>query len=378
MIVIGCGEDPPPPAPRSEPAPPPAPIASPRAIASETAFAITATDEGAVLFYGAPYSERGGLRAVVVGPHGETIGQPFGQDVSVWSQRSADAASPIVEVEAAATGRLVGVVWLVDHGARVLAYSAYSNDGGRTFAEAVELGPSVSLPRDRRGRLSIAANEEGQLRFYQRVEDGPCVGEARGETCAIFVGRAVGSDLSGDERGVERREVARPCDPLVSGLRWHGGTRYVSICDLDGDTPQTTVVAIRPAIDWAAITEHACAPAGIAPLDQGIVAFTACDRAYVLDEMGGDVARLDAPVRTPACAEGRVELRLSSGSITRRLRLAGAADHLEALLPPTIAEEGARAVWTGEAMLVALRVGREVKLRRYACARGRFDRTDVR
>ena len=38
--------------------------------------------------------------------------------------------------------------------------------------------------------------------------------------------------------------------------------------------------------------------------------------------------------------------------------------------------EGSRAVWTGEAVLIATPLGREVALRRYECGRGGFHRTD--
>lgn len=375
MLAIACSEEAPPARPRPEPPPPPLPIAAPRALGGENAFAMAPTDDGAVLFFGAAYTEGGGLRAVPLGPHGEEVAR----DVVVWSPARADAAFPIVEVEAAAIGRRVGVAWIVDHGTRAVAYSSFSTDGGRTFAAASELGPSVTLARTLRGRLAIAANDDGELRMYQRIDDGPCVGEERGQSCARFVGRAVGGDLSTEERGVETREVARPCDPLVSGLRWHGGTRYVAICNRQNGEPRTTVFAIRSAIDWAAVTEVACAPSGIAPLDDGVIAFTECGAAYALDAMGAQTSRFDPPNRSIVCGEGRVELRVSSGSSARSLRLAEADDHLEALLPPSLAPAGARAIWTGESMLVALHVGRDVRVRRYECVRGdRFDRTDVR
>jgi hypothetical protein len=49
---------------------------------------------------------------------------------------------------------------------------------------------------------------------------------------------------------------------------------------------------------------------------------------------------------------------------------------IEALLPTSVARAPARAVWTGQALLVAGAAGDAVILRRYACVDGRFVRTD--
>jgi hypothetical protein len=180
-------------------------------------------------------------------------------------------------------------------------------------------------------------------------------------------------------RGTEPLEVLHPCDPLVSGALWHDGTGYHAVCHADPE-PSTLVYAIRPAISYAAPIDlpPGCTPLGIAPLDTGVAALTRCagrTTATHLDPMGRPLARFDPVERSVTCERGRPTITL--GSERARLRLDGARGDLEALLPDAVAPAGARAAWTGEALLVAAHAEGAVSLRRYGCVEGgRFDRVE--
>jgi hypothetical protein len=71
---------------------------------------------------------------------------------------------------------------------------------------------------------------------------------------------------------------------------------------------------------------------------------------------------------TPSVDCSGVHPVLKAGSFS--LPLGGSVAHLEALLPDSVAPRGARALWTGQALLVATPIGREVSLHRYECEHG--------
>lgn len=377
LLAIACAEERETPAPRPEPPRPRAPIASSRSIAEAGAFALVPVGEGALLVYGAPYSAGGGVRALPLGALGEAMGRE-----SLVVSRGAAAGGPIerrvghaVEVEAAAIGRRVGIAWVLDHGEWLETQAAWSADGGLTFSAPLDLGPSVRLERDRRGRLSMSASDELGLALHHRAADGPCV--ANRGTCALLDRVVLGSDAGEARRGSMPLEIQHPCDPLVSGSIAHGGTSYYAICH-EAPEPRTLVYVIRPDVTYAAAIDSpdGCVPAGIAPLDEGVAAVMRCGEtgsALVLDAMGRERARIEPVVREASCRDGRPVLRMGAHA----LRLGAAQDRLEALLPESIAPPGARAIWTGEALLVATPVGRDVSLHRYQCVRGRLERTDL-
>jgi hypothetical protein len=238
----------------------------------------------------------------------------------------------------------------------------------------------VRVARGQHARLAMAAADDGTLALYRRTPETRCVG---GEgTCAHIARTALGTDGPRADRA-GGLEVPAPCEPFVGGAIARGGTWYYALCH-DEPAPTATVYALRPSIDYAAALEsgEGCVPAGLAPLEGGVAALTRCGAslsAIDLDEMGRERGRFALDPRAVSCRAGRPVLRAGEGDAARELALGASLDHLEALLPEEVAPPGSRAIWTGEALLVAAPVAGEVSLRRYQCVRGdRFDRTDVR
>ncbi len=382
LIASGCGDDPPP-----EPTIEPLPrverpgVAAGRPVATSSAFALVPSSDGALLVWAAPGAVGGGVRALPLGP----VGQVSGPERRLVTEGAGaggaheDRIGQVVEVDAAAVGRRVGVAWVVDHVRTPEVESSYSLDGGATFTRPVGLGPTARLERGHGGRLSLAASADGALVLYHRIPAGPCV--ATEGTCARFTRSGIGTDETAATRGTEPLEVEHPCEPLVSGATFRDGTWYYAICH-ESPSPRVTTYVIRPEVAYAAAVESppGCRPSAVAPLDRGVAILTECGEhtgALVLDSMGRELARLAELERSVRCVDGRPLLRLTEASPRFELHLGGAADHVEGLLPDSVAPRGSRAVWTGEALLVALPLAREVALRRYECVRGRFDRTDA-
>ena len=85
-----------------------------------------------------------------------------------------------------------------------------------------------------------------------------------------------------------------------------------------------------------------------------------------------------AAVRSVRCEQGRPIIEIGGAGGPLRVPLTESASRLESLLPDSMAPTGARAVWTGDAVLIAIPSGRDVGLRRYQCELDRMVRSDVR
>jgi hypothetical protein len=306
------------------------------------------------------------VRALVLGPLGENAGR----------EQLVAAAPQAVEVDAAASGRRVAIAWIVDFGEQIETLSAFSLDAGRSFARPQDLGGTIHLPRGQRGRLSMGTSGDS-LMLYHRLPPGPCT--ASHGTCALFTRHAIGSDTSPAQRGRATDEVAAPCEPLISGAIERNDTWYHLVCDREAGA-RTTMFAFRAEVSYAAaVPLIGCSPLGIAPLDSGVAVVASCTdgvQAWQFDEMARELAHFAPLERSVECSDARPVVRIGHGSSQRTLHLGEATDRIDPLLPEAIAPIGARAIWTGESLLVASVIGREVTLHRYQCVRDRFDRTD--
>ena len=210
--------------------------------------------------------------------------------------------------------------------------------------------------------------------------------ESSNGECARFSLRTLGL---GDD-GVEARdaminEVRDPCEPLIVGGLARGTAFFYGACHVVAGQPSTTLYAIDPggagALASAPDVLASCAPIGIVPGGTGAIAVGRCGEAVGAREVGprGDiVAGVHQGELRAHCELGRPVLEVRGGQSGVRVALAESASRIEALLPGEIAPPGARAVWTGDAVLVATPMGRDVALRRYECEADALVRTDVR
>lgn len=390
LLVGGCsfGD----PLPSSSPPPPPPvpvlPIAAPRPVASSIAFDLIDTPEGAVLAWGAPSRQGGGVRALALDP----TGAPRGTEVEVarggMRRRDRVDATPvqIEELAMASSGGRLGLAWVVG-GPTPEIHATFSARDTEGLAPVRALGATTSLvpgSRPTRGRVTVSTREDGGLVVSHRIEDAPCTAAAGAEAAGMMCARILRTELdaiAGATESSSPMEIPAACPALLPGAVSTQGTWFYGLCHL-APRPVTTVYAIRPSISYAAANDAlpGCLPEGLAPLPEGAALVGVCAEgrsAAILDghgRVGSTLATLTSDV---VCEGGRPVLVVNGDATPRRLPLVGSVSRLETLLPERIAPRGARASWTGQALLVATWLEGEVALRRYECHETRLVRTDI-
>ncbi|UJR80529.1 hypothetical protein [Sandaracinus amylolyticus] len=379
-LLVACGgesaaPEPPPPAPAP---PPPPPVVAARPISSRASFDLVALPDGAALAWGATPNDGGGVRAIALDPNGGVRGHEVVVSEIAFVGGGDDPGS-VEELAIAAAGHRVAVAWIARSGPTVRAIATIASAGVDGFAPVRDLGASVAGAYDRstRGRVAAWGRDDGSAMIVLRAPPGPC--QASAGECARFALASIGD---GEGRDAIVNEVREPCDPLVVGGIARGSAFFYGACHVtEQGAPTTTLYAIDRggggALASAPDVVEGCVPIGIAPGASGAIAIGRCDDGIAAQEVGprGDLLGA-ARAATPrvVCASGRPTIEL--GAI--RVPLVEAMSRIEGLLPASVAPEGSRAVWTGDAILVAAPSGREVALRRYQCEVDSITRTDVR
>lgn len=386
-----CAEPPAAPATTSvHPPEPVLPIAAPRSVASTIAFDLVHTPGGAVLAWGTPARQGGGVRALALDP----LGGPRGTEVEVVrhdvarSGSAEEVRTQIEELSLASSGTRLGLAWVV-RTPDPIVQATFSSQELEGFAPARTLAPSVSLvpgSRAARGRIAVSNREDGALLVLHRLEDARCSAAIAAEagtrvaTCAR-IGRSELDAVVGELAPAIEAEVPSPCAALLPGAVTSAGTWFHGICHQAPELA-TTLYAIRPSISYAAAhdTLPGCTPEAIAPLTEGAAVVGRCEDALAVafvDGAGRETLRLAAPALDVVCEAGRPVIAVGSGEASRRVPLAAAVSRIEGLLPERLAPRGARATWTGTALLVAAPLADEVALRRYECRDASLVRTDL-
>lgn len=311
------------------------------------AFALWAGGDGALLVLGG----QGGVRAIRLDPSGHAVGDP----VIIHD-------GPSAEVVAHGRGRRVGVAW-VQAGEPPETWSAFSPNGGARFSPGEAVAPTVDTGS---GRLAMAVDDAGVLALYHRIPPAPCV--ASDGVCARFDRHPVGGrDVQGARRGTEPLEVREPCDPLIGDALHSAGSWYYGVCS--GSTePTAKLFVVRPEPMYAAAMDlpAGCRPGPLAPMPGGALAFVDCDGrrlAVPVDGMARLGPELEATPNPIRCEDGRPVLSLGPAT----LAVTAAESRLAPLVPDELAGRGSRAVWTGEALLVATPEDGEVHVTRHRC-----------
>lgn len=390
LVLAGCSffEDPPPPPPPAPPPPPPpAPIAAGRAIATRAAFDLVSGPAGTFVAWGAPARDGGGVRVLELGPGGAARGTEaeIGAGSAAAAGSAEQAPNQTLELAMGTGGDHLAVAWSVVTGGAIRVEAAYAATPP-VFARAIDLG-EMEAGVGGRGNVSVAALGDGAIYVAHRIQRGPCHDAETGATeCTRFARTRVpeGESVRGDGASV----IATPCAPLLPGTVGGGGTSepwFYGVCH--GESPTTTMFVINPdpTSQYAAAAEvlAGCTPVSLARADAGAVLRARCgdDEAFArVDPMGRVARELRHAVLTTRCDAGRPVLEAREGDAAIVRRLTESESRVEAWLPASIAPEGARAVWTGEALLVAAPIGpegaREMSLHRFECVGADLQRTD--
>ena len=377
------------------PPPPPrdAPIVAARRIAGSSAFDLVTGTAGTFIAWGAPAEDGGGVRVRELGPLGAARGNEI--DIASGSHAAPGVSEggpyAVIEVAAATRGAHVGVAWTVLAPGGARAEAAYAAAAPQ-FAPPVDLGemePGVGG----RGNVLVASLGDGGLYVAHRITRGPChAASGMGSAGTVGCARFARTQLPGgtDVRGDGASEVALPCTPLLPGAI--SGTAstdpwFYGVCHVD-ESPATTVFVINPnpAGQYAAATDvlAGCLPRSIARAESGVIVRARCgdeDAIARVDPLGHATHELRHAGLSVRCDDGRPTLSARDHDAQLAHRLTESESRVEAWLPRTIAPEGSRAVWTGEALLVATSIGSsaapEVSLRRYQCRGAELARTSL-
>jgi hypothetical protein len=333
----------------------------PFGLSAPDAFDLVATSDGALLVSAEPGACAQGLSIQRFGADGRARGARSAGPTSACRAGGTGLRSPVVdgrvtEIAAAAGGGRVGVAWIVEDGSDALVFAAHGDDDGERFSPTMSLGATVPGGTVSRARLQLTASEPGQLRVGFREPDGAC--SAHVGRCARYLTRPLPDPRPADGRGVEGREIPVPCKRMVAGGIWVAGTWYDGVC---ARTPEsvTHVFAIRPEIAYAEAvpTLDRCEPLGVAPGDAFAVVWGRCDDGIAARTLSPDPARdrfVHPASRSLACDLGRPLARVRGpGGTGFDVRFDAPRARVEHYLPDDAEADSARAVWTGEALVVA-------------------------
>lgn len=369
------------------------PLPAARELASPIGFDLIATSEGATLVYGPNVREGGGLFSLFLSPEGEMLGSE--QELSpgrISLGSRAQRTNVAVEVSAAQGGGQLGVVWVSREGRQRVIKRGI----GTVVGQEVEFGATATLGIARTepemGRsVGIAHGASESDAFSAMYPAGAC--ESEFESCLEMHFSTFGIDSDNTAQG-PTISIPAPCESPLRGLiRTSDGFDY-AVCSGARGTPEVSIFTIDYEPEYARAESLF---AGCRGRELGLLAgsqdrthadfsrralLANCDGAIAATVIWGDEQEQMEQEPKLDCVGD--DLRWSvSGQVEHNAVWRVPASHLAGLLPYSLqgARDGvdrARAVWTGEALLVAYPQQHTLVMRRYVCIRGSLYHADGR
>jgi len=243
-----------------------------------------------------------------------------------------------------------------------------------TAAPPFELGAAWSAPRTARGNLVVAARDERAL-VFARGDEAACIEPGRHGCFAFEFHELTGS--AAEKTGLPM-SVPVPCADNSAELAVVAGRFHYGVCTNTGDRPVTTMFTIERNPDYARADPllEGCTPAGTFVWHGAAWLVADCEGGRRATRLG---AR-DEPAEFLDLHAARLECRGGTASVhapSLDLVLEEPRSALHALLPVELVPRGARAVWTGRALVVGTTLGDGVRLVRHACAGDRLETTTL-
>ncbi|MBK8172577.1 MAG: hypothetical protein IPK60_19875 [Sandaracinaceae bacterium] len=358
------------------PAPRPAPMMRSVQASSAVAFDLVATADGALLVWGPKDTSHGSVIAQRLDALGSEIGGPTVVD--------ARPNRDVRELVAAASAGRLGVGWIEAEGTGVPKTRAtFGGARAEVFAPAEDFGDSVAQEGAQRGRLVIAASEDGALTLTHRIPRDDCY--ARDGVCERYMQHRLGRTRREGPDPMERMEVRDACEPFLYGSVWTNGTWFSGVCSTEEDA-MIPVIVVRPAISYAAPNNGpgGCTPLGLVAAPDGAVAVVSCQATRVyrwISLEGRTIAQTSSSSPLIECRGGRMHLRAGDGAVASPndigLSLNAPQSRIELMLPTALSGVNARAVWTGASVLVAQESAGALRLSRLRCENDRLVTTNA-
>lgn len=347
---------------------PSAPLAAlppPRAVAAEVAFDLVSAGERVLLVWATP---SGALRVAPLDAGGAPAGDA--RDVGRAEPTNKKAEAKVLEVAAAATDDAVAVTWVQEEGRELSAWESFGSRAELRFLPPVALGGMSAGDRARRGHLAMTTEGE-RLLVMHRGMTTPC--SDGDQHCTAFATHEL-SARGARERGLPL-SVPAACGVGVAGYGAVKGRWHYAVCSTASGTAETTLFNVQQEPNYAEAKTvlSGCTPRGALMLDGDVILGGDCPGGPHAVRAGA----METPLTDIELAEAKMTCELGHPKIEApafSLVLRDPMGELSPLLPAEVAPRGARAVWTGVALLVARWVAGKVTLRRYECRAGRFTR----
>jgi hypothetical protein len=282
----------------------------------------------------------------------------------------------VLELAASSAGGKLSILWIEQDGVAFPIRSVVGDVDGGTFGAARLLDEGRVALMNVRGHVGVSSSPDGTFVGIYRGRERACE-EGGAARCVGFGVRPLSARMAGEGR--VPLAVPRPCRRAVAGIASLGDRFYYGVCAEADEGDATTVYTIQLEPQYARSDRVlvGCEPLGSTVIDGGVWVVGQCGDTRRIarfepgHERASEVALTGGAVR---CDGDRPVLPIADGV---EVALTGPMDRLESLLPPALAEGYARAVWTGESLLLAVSLGHDVAVHRYECERGDFMRTDV-
>lgn len=278
----------------------------------------------------------------------------------------------ISEVAAASLAADLDVVWVEKSGPGAAAHARgllrpLQARGNAPLQDLNAVEQPIAAPR---GNVAVASSD-GHFLVLSRREKTTCADSNQSDCIGFDLFR---QEANGTARTGSPLAVPLPCEQnsvsfAVSGSRW-----YYGVCSRSTGKPLTTLFSIQsePAYARADRLLEGCSPLGATALAGDLVVIGDCaGQRQGLRVRGGNAAPEEVRVDRleVVCDSGKPLIRqLGPGGLN--LALDERRDRLEAFLPTALSPAHSRAVWTGEALLVASpaeSTQARVAVKRYRC-----------
>jgi hypothetical protein len=324
-------------------------------LATASAFDLILTEAGARLAYSPIDSTKSALVLQDLDAQGRTKGSP--REVL-----KGGLAGAVSDLHASETSSGLALAWVSRFEREGRVQAAYYQDNGNS--EPFDLGPALLGPRATRGNLAVASFGDHALVFARQAADA--CSEPGERECVGFGFHRVESD--GARPTGLSLAVPSPCPEhsaklAVVGSRWH-----YSVCRTEAGQKTTTLFSIQRSPEYAradTVLER-CQPLSLLTLDGQVALVSDCGGSRKLARQ----PRWDHEPLTRSLGQLKFQCKASRAEIRGegfQLALDRPQAELFALLP-RLAKRNDRAVWTGQALLVASQQNRQLKLYSYSCA----------
>lgn len=373
VFATACDDQPaltpPPPVPLT---PPRREVAAPRAVTTPAAFDLVVGPRGPLLVYAEPATVGGAIQVVALDRTGATQGEP--RPVSRPEGGNEPYSPDALELAAASAGGTLAVAWVERHGTLFRVLATHGSPQG-AFAPPASLGATERELSGTRGHVAVAVSPAGHVDVMARLGGVPCRERPGATSCSSVTITRLAPGPS-ERRGVGLL-LPLPCAQTLLGFVHASDVWHYAVCDASEGAPATTLYAVQfePQYAHAERALEGCTGRGVVAFGGGAAVVGDCEgsrRGLWLGEAGRSRRHFEGVARVECDSEG-ARMRLPDGTSEV---LSTPRAGLAALLEDEVAPPGSRAVWSGEALLVAAPIEREVGIRRFECWNGTFRRTD--